>query len=141
MTGLKFYIGSSNGRHFEANIKSLVVDIANKNVVLSTECYEVDSAEPGRQKLISEVNASYGRNLIANNSTLVHPETGQYWESIEEKPEDIDPVGEWDFFWFIANNVEVKIAPFIIQTLSNNRERLMPNGFTLDVPEEESPTE
>ena len=132
MSDLKFNIGTSNGRTFEANVKTLIVDIFNQNVILVNECYEVDSEGV---KLQTEFAKSYERNLIANNSTLVHPETGQYWDSIaeEDRPEGVDPIGEWDFFWFVAQNAPITVVPFIQQTLSKNRERLMPTGFTLDV--------
>lgn len=126
MNDLKFYIGDFNNRHFEAQVKNLIIDLANKNVILVTECYEV--TEQDGPRIVNEFTSSYGRNLIANNSTLVHPTTGAYWNETPEKDkEGIEPIGEWDFFWFVANNVQITVVPFILQTLNKNRQRLLPS--------------
>jgi hypothetical protein len=122
---VKFYIGESNGRHFEASVQNLVISISGKNVTLACECYEVTGING--ERVVNEISQSYRRMLIANNSTLVHPQTGEYWDGLtDDEKGTLEPVGEWDFFWFVANNVDVKVVPFILNTLDNNRARLMP---------------
>lgn len=142
MTNLKFYIGQSNGRHFEANVDNIIIDLKNENAILVNRGYEVD--EQGN-KVVTGVNAEYGRNLIANNSTLVHPTTGAYWNDIpeDERPEGLEPIGEWDFFWNMFKEI---LTPMVNTTLSKNRSRIAPDGFEITSTEQpvinpETPTE
>jgi hypothetical protein len=124
---LKFYIGEINERHFEATVQNLVIGITSQIVTLSCQCYEV-TGEDG-ERVYNEITQPYIRMLIANNSTLVHPQTGTYWNDLSDAEKgNVEPIGEWDFFWFIANNVDVRLVPFVLQTLAKNRERLLPEG-------------
>ena len=124
MTTLKFNIGEVNGRLFEASVKHLIIDIKNENVTLGTDCYEIDT---DGNRIDEEFTKSYERNLIAHNSTLVHPLTGAYWQDLtEEEKGELEPIGEWDFFWKIAANVDVRVVDFIGLTITKNATRLLP---------------
>lgn len=124
MTTLKFNIGEVNGRLFEASVKQLIIDIKNENVILVTDCYEIDT---DGNRIDEEFTKSYERNLIAHNSTLVHPLTGAYWQDLtEEEKGELEPIGEWDFFWNIAANVDVRVVDFIGLTITKNATRLLP---------------
>lgn len=124
MTTLKFNIGEVNGRLFEASVKHLIIDIKNENVTLETDCYEIDT---DGNRIDEEFTKSYERNLIAHNSTLVHPLTGAYWQDLtEEEKGELEPIGEWDFFWNIAANVNVRVVDFIGLTITKNATRLLP---------------
>lgn len=119
---LKFYIGKNNGVHFEANVYHLGIGIGENTVALFIKCYEV--TEEGGTPVIGEFRKPYERKLIASNETFVNPQTGAYVPA-----DTAGAMGEWDFFWHIAQNVPIKVFEFITATLVKNRNRLMPDGL------------
>ena len=147
---MKFYIGQNQGRRYEAELESLNVNYKRKEVALAMNCYEID--EDGNKK-VGEAIRDYRRLLIANNTTAVDPTTGDYLEALApdengQFPSNIaligasvypaGAIGEFDYFMYIHDNVDIKVKDLELATIIKNKVRLMPDGL---LPEEESEPE
>lgn len=118
---MKFYIGQNSGRHYEALLKTTVIDDENKRLSMHLECYQVTG--PDGEKVESETKKSYPRKLQADNTVLVDSNGDYLPEGATEG------IGEWDLFSNISANVSVKVDELKLNTLIKNRHRLMPDDL------------
>lgn len=116
----------------------------DKSVSMNTSChfFNSDPKEPdgyGPEMTNQEVR-SFTRFLVANNNTLVNPATGLHAVLVVDSPEvrNTDgtikdyqvshyedslgnivqsPIGQFDYFFGIIMNTEIKVLPLIIQIL------------------------
>lgn len=122
---MKIYIGSNNGRHFEARLTSTCINDEQQNLIINLVCYEVTGQDG--EKIVSETSKEYYRSLIADNTTKVDPATGDY---VPEGTEGA--IGEWDYFNHISNNVPIKVTELKLSVINKNKARLMPDGLAIE---------
>ena len=120
---IDFYIGKSNGRHYECTVYEQAT--VQGAVRLGIRCYQTDGAG---NEIKSETVRDYYRTLVADNTTLVDPATGDYVPAGTP-----GAIGEWDFFLHIAKTVPAIFFDLITATLEKNRARLMPDDLIPEV--------
>ena len=77
----------------------------------------------------SMASAIIRRNQARSKSNICNIDVSQsrYRQDLtEEEKGELEPIGEWDFFWEIAANVDVRVVDFIGLTITKNATRLLP---------------
>lgn len=77
--------------------------------------YYSDSSNAFGEKLLINGVSDYFKTTIADNSVIVNPYTGDFVEkdSLGNYPEG--SIGQYDFFWNIAENIPIKVNELIYE--------------------------
>jgi hypothetical protein len=98
----------------KAELFTMIYNQANKSLVLNWKVsfYSDSSGHYGQPININGIS-SYSKESVANNTVFVNPSTGAFVEKDEEGNYPEGSMGQYDFFYYLAENQDINVHDLI----------------------------
>lgn len=103
-------VGQKYGYTVKMKFRCLISNHLTKTLSIQWNVYFVDEED---NEVNTHIIRSFSMEQIADNATFVNPLTGEFLEQPIDF-EQVDAMGEYDFYWQLVNNVDTQLPQLIL---------------------------
>ena len=102
--------GQKYGYTVKMKYRCLISNHVTKSLSIQWDVYFVDE---NNNEINTQIIKSISMEQIADNFTYVNPLTGEFLDQPVDF-EQVDAMGEYDFYWKMVNNVDTQLPQLIL---------------------------